>query len=63
MHAERVDGLEVGEAIGVKGDFRKWFHRNANETSETFNRGFSWGVFWMVVTSIVLSAIKHLAGL
>lgn len=47
----------------MKGDFRKWFHRNANETSETFNRGFSWGVFWMVVTSIVLSAIKHLAGL
>lgn len=44
-------------------DFRKWFYRNENEKSEAFHRGVSWGIFWMLVTGMVLCAIKHLIGL
>lgn len=47
----------------MESNFRKWFYRNENETSETFHRGVSWGIFWMVVTGMVLCAIKHLIGL
>lgn len=44
-------------------DFGKWASRNENDESESFQRGVSWGIFWMVVTGCVLAAIKHLAGI
>jgi hypothetical protein len=43
-------------------DFGKWVSRNENDESESFQRGVSWGIFWMVVTGCALAAIKHLAG-
>lgn len=53
---------EGGLVINPLRDFGKWVSRNENDESESFQRGVSWGIFWMVVTGCVLAAIKHLAG-
>lgn len=43
-------------------DFSKWLHRNENDESESFRRGVSWGIFWMVVVGCLLAAVRRLAG-